>query len=148
MVVELEAIGLFVASTTTCLLDRPRPVKMLGIIDQGDSMNCASTWFQSSRPGKAALTRIWLAYDGRVYGDRSRRISPTFPPSWPPRAFPSIRAAWAFWPATILNLRATSAAIGRSRSDVSTGYFRQYLNADGWQQERHPEAISTRWRAT
>ena len=79
-------------------------------------------WFQARGEQPAATGRLLLA---RVRHRRGR--------------CPSTRAASASWPATT----------SRRRSDLGVplvgvgllyrhGYFRQSLNADGWQQERYP----------
>ena len=96
-----------------------------------DAYMAAPTWFQET-------------YGTGRNGQPSRRLPVASPTSAPSsactRACRSTPAASACWPATISKV---ASDLGLPLVGVGLmyreGYFRQYLNVDGWQQERYPE---------
>jgi starch phosphorylase len=121
------------------------PIRMLGIVSQ-------------SRLEELTTDEGFLAHLDRVGGRLTEYLGR---PTWFGRTHPDTRLRVAYFSAEfglVEGLRVYSGGLGilagdhlKSASDLGVplvgvgllyrrGYFRQYLNADGWQQEQYPEA--------
>ena len=127
------------------------PVRLLGLVprERLDALARDAGFKRFLGEVRSELQRY---LDGeRWFQTRATARSAWWPTSRPssasPRPSPSTRAAWACWPATTSSRPATWACRWWASGLLYRhGYFRQSLDADGWQQERYPCSTRTSWR--